>query len=89
MGRPNNQGYPIRGILRGDFLYLRNYEPTRWPVGNPETGYPNTDGSPTKSITIEARNSTVGTPDSRSTLPTSCRLAKWLESSSSAPKPPR
>jgi hypothetical protein len=55
VGRPNNQGYPIRGILRGDYLYLRNYEPSRWPVGNPETGYPNTDGGPTKTITIEAR----------------------------------
>jgi hypothetical protein len=29
-------------------LYVRNYEPDRWPVGNPETGYRNCDDGPTK-----------------------------------------
>ncbi len=48
VGRPHDWGYPIRGIVKGDFLYLRNFEPTRWPAGNPETGYLNCDGSPTK-----------------------------------------
>jgi arylsulfatase A-like enzyme len=52
-GRPNDVGYPIRGIVRDGFLYLRNYEPARWPAGNPETGYLDTDGSPTKSLIIE------------------------------------
>ena len=32
-----------------DFAYTINYEPNRWPAGNPETGYLNTDGGPTKS----------------------------------------
>ncbi len=27
-------GYPIRGIVRDDFLLLRNYEHERWPAGN-------------------------------------------------------
>ena len=54
-GRPNDWGYPIRGIIRDGFLYLRNYEPGRWPAGNPETGYLDTDGSPTKSLILEAR----------------------------------
>ena len=36
-------------------IYLRNYEPDRWPAGNPETGYLNTDGSPTKTVILEAR----------------------------------
>jgi hypothetical protein len=49
VGRPNDQGYPIRGILTSKYLYLRNFEPSRWPAGNPETGYLDTDGSPTKS----------------------------------------
>lgn len=52
VGRPHNWGYPIRGIVTREFLYLRNYEPTRWPAGNPETGYLDTDGSPTKSLIL-------------------------------------
>ncbi|HCN31311.1 MAG TPA: heparan N-sulfatase [Verrucomicrobiales bacterium] len=53
VGRPRNAGYPIRGIVTRDMLYLKNYEPTRWPAGNPETGYLDTDGSPTKSLILE------------------------------------
>jgi arylsulfatase A-like enzyme len=53
VGRPNNWGYPIRGIVTAEHLYLRNYEPTRWPAGNPETGYLDTDGSPTKSFILD------------------------------------
>ena len=52
VGRPHDWGYPIRGIVTRDFLYLRNYEPTRWPAGNPETGYLDTDSSPTKSLIL-------------------------------------
>lgn len=54
-GRPNDVGYPVRGIVRDGFLYLKNYEPGRWPAGNPETGYLDTDGSPTKTFILEAR----------------------------------
>ncbi|QEL13422.1 sulfatase family protein [Limnoglobus roseus] len=53
VGRPNDWGYPIRGIVRDGFLFLKNYEPTRWPAGNPETGYLDTDGSPTKTLILE------------------------------------
>jgi N-sulfoglucosamine sulfohydrolase len=52
VGRPHNWGYPIRGIVTADSLYLHNDEPTRWPAGNPETGYLDTDGSPTKSLIL-------------------------------------
>ena len=55
VGRPHDWGYPIRGIVKDDAVYLRNYEPTRWPAGNPETGYLNTDGSPTKTDILRAR----------------------------------
>lgn len=55
VGRPDDQGYPIRGILRADMLYLRNFKTNRWPKGNPETGYLNTDGSPTKSYILNTR----------------------------------
>ncbi len=53
VGRPNNHGYPIRGIVTAEHLYLHNYEPGRWPAGNPETGYLDTDGGPTKSLILD------------------------------------
>ncbi len=56
-GRPNDVGYPIRGIYKDSMLYLKNYELNRWPSGNPETGYLNTDGSPTKTLILELRKS--------------------------------
>jgi arylsulfatase A-like enzyme len=55
IGRPHDQGYPIRGIVKGNLLYVKNYEPSRWPAGNPETGYLNTDGSPTKTVILDLR----------------------------------
>ena len=57
IGRPGDGGYPIRGIVKDDFLYIQNFEPDRWPSGNPETGYLNCDGSPTKSVCLNARTS--------------------------------
>jgi len=53
VGRPHDWGYPIRGLVTVEHLYLRNYEPSRWPAGNPETGYLDTDGSPTKSLILD------------------------------------
>lgn len=55
VGRPNDWGYPIRGIIRDGYLYLRNFEPERWPAGNPETGYSNVDCGPSKTETLLAR----------------------------------
>ncbi|MBB4078018.1 arylsulfatase A-like enzyme [Lewinella aquimaris] len=52
VGRPNDAGYPVRGLIQDGFLYLHNFKPDRWPVGNPITGYLNTDGSPTKSYLL-------------------------------------
>jgi N-sulfoglucosamine sulfohydrolase len=56
VGRPNDVGYPIRGIVKGGFLYLCNFKPERWPAGDPVTGYLNTDGSPTKTECLQARH---------------------------------
>ena len=56
-GRPNDVGYPVRGIVKDGFMYLINYEPERWPAGNPETGYTNTDGSPTKTEILNLNRS--------------------------------
>jgi arylsulfatase A-like enzyme len=57
VGRPGDVGYPVRGIIKDDFLYLRNFKTDRWPAGNPETGYLNTDGSPTKTVILNDRRS--------------------------------
>ncbi|HAM10640.1 MAG: heparan N-sulfatase [Bacteroidetes bacterium GWE2_41_25] len=59
IGRPGDAGYPIRGIIKEGFLYLRNYQPERWPAGNPETGYLNCDGSPTKSLILNLRRTGI------------------------------
>ncbi|MDW7690512.1 sulfatase [Flammeovirgaceae bacterium SG7u.111] len=55
LGRPNDWGYPVRGIVKGKYLYLHNFETSRWPSGNPETGYMNTDGGATKSFILNDR----------------------------------
>jgi len=57
IGRPKDYGYPIRGIVKDGWLYLRNYRPDLWPAGNPETGYSTVDGSPTKTEVLKARHS--------------------------------
>jgi hypothetical protein len=48
VGRENDKGYPVRAIIADRYFYSLNFKPERWPAGNPETGYLNTDGSPTK-----------------------------------------
>jgi len=52
LGRPHDWGYPVRAIRTADFLYVRNYEPDRWPAGDPETGYRNVDDGPTKEFLL-------------------------------------
>jgi len=55
VGRPHDWGYPIRGIVKDGYLFLQNYEISRWPAGDPVTGYLNTDGSPTKTWILNDR----------------------------------
>ncbi len=55
LGRPGDLGYPIRGIVKDGLAYLENCEPSRWPACNPETGYLDTDASPTKTFILQAR----------------------------------
>ncbi len=54
VGRPHDWGYPIRSLVTDGWIYLRNFEPARWPAGNPETGYLNTDGGATKTVVLDA-----------------------------------
>jgi len=59
IGRPDDAGYPIRGIVQDGWLYLQNVKPDCWPAGPPETGYPNVDGSPTKTVILNFRESST------------------------------
>lgn len=45
--------YPVRAIRNDDFLYVKNFAPHRWPVGDPTYGYLNCDNSPTKTFLTE------------------------------------
>ena len=56
VGRPENYGYPIRGIIKDQWLYLVNYRNDLWPAGNPQTGYLTVDGSPTKTEVLQSRH---------------------------------
>jgi N-sulfoglucosamine sulfohydrolase len=62
IGRPHDQGYPTRGIRRGDWLYLHNFEPSRWPAVNPETGYLDCDASPTKTLILQRHRENAADP---------------------------
>jgi len=42
--------YPSRALRNDQYLYIRNFESHRWPVGNPEYGLLNCDDSPTKTF---------------------------------------
>ncbi|GAB5402393.1 MAG: sulfatase [Aureliella sp.] len=59
IGRPNDWGYPIRGIRKGDMLLINNFETKRWPAGNPETGYLNCDGGAIKTEILQMRRDGV------------------------------
>jgi uncharacterized sulfatase len=47
-------GYPMRAVRTENFLYIRNFEPGRWPAGAPGE-YLDIDGSPTKTVMLERR----------------------------------
>jgi N-sulfoglucosamine sulfohydrolase len=62
IGRPLDAGYPTRGIIREGWLYLKNFEPSRWPAGNPETGYLDCDAGATKTSILNAHRQTPSDP---------------------------
>ena len=46
--RDGGVGYPCRAVRTADYLYIRNFEPDRWPAGDPDV-FGDIDGnSPTK-----------------------------------------
>jgi uncharacterized sulfatase len=61
--REGGKGYPCRAIRTQDFLYIHNFEPTRWPSGSPDPKvcarsipFGEIDDSPTKTFMMEHRN---------------------------------
>lgn len=58
MVRPNGWGYPVRSFHKGDFVYMHNFEPDRWPCGTIESGYRDTDWSPTKAFVMYKQKGT-------------------------------
>jgi len=58
---PSMVGYPSRALRTFDFLYVRNFEPDRWPAGVPEgstrgPGFSDCDDGPTKAFLVEHRD---------------------------------
>ncbi len=63
--RIDGKGYPSRMIRIRDFLYIRNYEPDRWPAGiyrmvTNEGHYGDVDASPTKNYMLKHRGDARG-----------------------------
>ncbi len=55
-GRPNLEGYPVRGIVKDNHMLILNLKPDRWPACNPEANYPDADDGPTKSLIANGRD---------------------------------
>jgi arylsulfatase A-like enzyme len=62
VGRPHDWGYPIRGIVKNGVFLVENFEPARWPGGNPETGYMDCDAGATKSFILDAHRQNPADP---------------------------
>ncbi len=58
--RKGGKGYPCRAIRTAEFLYIKNFEPNRWPAGDPDRRvcarnipFGEVDSSPTKSLLMD------------------------------------
>lgn len=72
--RYDNWGYPVRAMRTGEYLYIRNFHPERWPAGDPcrlnpdgsmgemHNGYGDIDPCPSKTFLIENRNNPLVYP---------------------------
>ncbi len=55
--RFDNLGYPARAMREGNYLYVWNMKPDRWPAGDPEL-FADIDGGPTKNWMMDHRKET-------------------------------
>ena len=59
--RPDGATYPARALRTYDYLYIRNFEPDRWPTGGPsfvssnKTFHGDIDACPTKTVMMEGQ----------------------------------
>ena len=53
-GSPAGLGYPVRAIRSGNLFYVHNFEPDRWPCGNPDLSFTDTDASPSKTLAMQS-----------------------------------
>jgi len=58
--RKGGKGYPMRAIRTPKYLYIRNYEPDRWPAGDPDREncaryipFGEVDPAPSKTLLLE------------------------------------
>ena len=70
LARPGRLPYPIRAIRTKEYLYIRNFKPDRWPMGEPGDAAPSweqlenetmvcfkdMDASPTKALLVTRRD---------------------------------
>ena len=59
--RKGDLSYPVRALRTGDWLYVRNFRPDRWPAGDPEMYFSvgpfgDIDGGLSKTLLLERRN---------------------------------
>ncbi|MDG2213964.1 MAG: sulfatase [Verrucomicrobiota bacterium] len=61
--RKGGKGYPCRAVRTQEYLYIRNFESTRWPAGNPDREFcaryipfGEVDSSPTKSLLMDNKD---------------------------------
>jgi uncharacterized sulfatase len=59
--RRGDLGYPCRAIRTREFLYIRNFQPERWPAGDPELWkavgpFGDIDGGPAKDVVVQGRD---------------------------------
>jgi arylsulfatase A-like enzyme len=59
--RAGNLSYPVRAVRTGEWLYIRNFRPDRWPAGDPEKVFSvgpfgDIDGGISKTLILERRS---------------------------------
>jgi hypothetical protein len=54
--RAGGVGFPMRAVRTAEFLYIRNYQPDRWPAGDPPH-FGDIDNGPSKEFVVRHNDS--------------------------------